>query len=417
MPSFAHLSDVHVGAFRQPSLQKLVLDAFNSALDICLQKKVDFVVVSGDLFDSNIPDMGLVNAAVKKMREVRESGVPFYVIYGSHDFSPTQTSIVDILESAGLFVKATKGRMDNGKLELEFTSDERTGAKICGISGRRLGIEREYYEVLDRESLEREPGFKIFMLHGALTEYKPKHLAQADSLPLSLLPHGFDYYAGGHLHERLEESEHGCRIAYPGALFGADYSDLERSAKGLERGFFLVTFDDEVERAEFVPTPVCQFEMREYDAEGKNSVKVQNELLEVVKDVDATGKVFLLKAKGEMSGGKTSDIDFQRLKRILQDNGAAEVLLNYQQLTSKEYTAIKVAGEDVDDIEDSLFRENVGTVRVSNPKLKGQSGIDLSHQILKVWKQARPDNEPKNTYDERITSESIETLGMGEYFE
>ena len=97
MPSFAHLSDVHVGAFRQPSLQKLVLDAFNSALDVCLEKKVDFIVVSGDLFDSNIPDMGLVNAAVKKMREVREKSIPFYVIYGSHDFSPTQTSIVDIL--------------------------------------------------------------------------------------------------------------------------------------------------------------------------------------------------------------------------------------------------------------------------------------------------------------------------------
>ena len=417
MPSFAHLSDVHIGAFRQPSLQKLVLDTFNSALDICLQKKVDFVVVSGDLFDSNIPDMGLVNAAVKKMREVRESGVPFYVIYGSHDFSPTQTSIVDILESAGLFVKATRGRMDDGKLELEFTTDERTGAKICGISGRRLGIEREYYEVLDRERLEKESGFKIFMLHGALTEYKPKHLAQADSLPLSLLPRGFDYYAGGHLHERLEESEHGYRIAYPGALFGADYSDLERSAKGLERGFFLVTFDDKVERAEFVPTPVCQFEMREYDAEGKNSVKVQSDLLEIANDVEAAGRVFLLKAKGEMSGGKTSDIDFQRLKRILKDSGAAEVLLNYQQLTSKEYTAIKVAGEDVKDIEDSLFKENIGTVRVSNSKLKGQPGIDLSREILKVWKQPRPDNEAKSTYEERITSESIETLGIGEYFE
>ena len=417
MPSFAHLSDVHVGAFRQPSLQKLVLDAFNSALDVCLEKKVDFIVVSGDLFDSNIPDMGLVNAAVKKMREVREKSIPFYVIYGSHDFSPTQTSIVDILESAGLFVKATKGRMDDGKLELEFTSDERTGAKLCGISGRRLGIEREYYEVLDRASLEKEEGFKIFMLHGALTEYKPKRLAQADSLPLSLLPRGFAYYAGGHLHERLEESEHGYRIAYPGALFGADYSDLERSAKGLERGFFLVNFDGRLEHTEFVPISVCQFEIREYDAEGKNSTKVQSALQEIVNDAEAKGKVFLLKVRGEMSGGKTSDIDFQGLKRTLKESGAAEVLLNYQQLTSKEYTSIRVAGEDIKDIEDSLFKENIGTVRVSNPKLKGQAGVDLSNDILRVWKQPRPDNEGKGTYVERITSESIVTLGMSEYFE
>ena len=417
MPSFAHLSDIHVGAFRQPSLQRLVLDAFVSALDICLEKQVDFVVVSGDLFDSNIPDMGLVNAAVKKMREVREKGIPFYVIYGSHDFSPTQTSIVDILESAGLFVKTTKGRMEDGKLELEFTTDERTGAKLCGISGRRRGIEREYYEILDRENLEREPGFKIFILHGALTEYKPKHLAQADSLPLSLLPRGFAYYAGGHLHERLEESEHGYPIAYPGALFGADYSDLERTAKGLERGFFLVNFEGKLESTEFVPISVCQFEMREYDAEGKNSVKVQNELLEIAKNAEANGKVFLFKITGEMSGGKTTDIDFQQLKRILKDSGAAEVLLNYQQLASKEYTGVRVAGEDIKEIEDSLFKENIGTFSVSNPKLKGQPGIKLSHDVLGIWKQPKAENEVKTSYDQRITSETIDTMGLEKEFE
>jgi DNA repair exonuclease SbcCD nuclease subunit len=417
VPSFAHLADIHIGAFRQPTLQKLVLDAFNSALDTCLQRKVDFIIVSGDLFDSNIPDMGLVNSAVKKMREVKESGIQFYVIYRSHDFSPTQTSIVDILESAGLFAKTTKGRMDDGKLKLEFTVDERTGAKLCGISGRRLGIEKEYYEVLDRESLEKEPGFKIFMLHGALTEYKPAYLAHADSLPLSLLPKGFDYYAGGHLHEELEEKEHGFQVAYPGALFGADYSDLERSAKGIERGFFVVTFSDKLEKVEFVSISVCEFELREYDAMGKNSTKVQNELLEMVKGVDAKAKVFLFKVTGEMSGGKTSDIDFQQLKKMLKEDGALEVLLNYQQLSSKEYTAIKVVGEDIKDIEDTLFKENIGTIRVSNPKLKGQRGIKLSHDVLGIWKQPKAENEVKVSYDRRITTETIDTMGIEKDFE
>src|SRR3989449_5664940 len=157
MYSFAHLSDIHVGAFRQPVLQNLVLEAFNKAMDVCMKRNVDFVVVSGDLFDSNIPDMALVNSAVKKMREVNERGIQFYVIYGSHDFSPTQTSIVDILESAGLFTKVTKGKTEeDGKLRLEFTTDERTKAKICGISGRRLGIQKEFFEILDRGSLEME---------------------------------------------------------------------------------------------------------------------------------------------------------------------------------------------------------------------------------------------------------------------
>ncbi len=71
-------------------------------MDICVERAVDFIVVSGDLFDSNIPDMALANAAVKKIREITERDISFYVVYGSHDFSPTQTSIVDLIESAGL---------------------------------------------------------------------------------------------------------------------------------------------------------------------------------------------------------------------------------------------------------------------------------------------------------------------------
>src|SRR5438552_8440727 len=118
MNGLAHRSDIHVGAFRQPVLQNMVLEAFSKSMDVCMQRNVDFVVVSGDLFDSNIPDMALVNSSVKKMREVKERGIQFYVIYGSHDFSPTQTSMVDILESAGLFTKVTKGKMEDGKLKL-----------------------------------------------------------------------------------------------------------------------------------------------------------------------------------------------------------------------------------------------------------------------------------------------------------
>ena len=416
MPKFAHVSDLHIGAFRLPLLQSLVLEAFNKAMDICIDREVDFVVVSGDLFDSNIPDMGLVNAAVRKMSEVREKGIRLYVIYGSHDFSPTQTSIVDILESAGLFTKVTKSKMDGGRLKLEFTVDQRSKAKLCGISGRRLGIEKEYYDILDRQSLEEEPGFKIFVLHGALTEFRPKRLAQMESLPLSLLPRGFAYYAGGHVHERIEGIEQGYTVAYPGPLFGADYSDLESSAMGLERGFFIVDFSDKVEDIEFVPVKVCEYEMKEYDAEGRNSVKAQSDLQEIVNNSTARGKLFLLKVAGEMSGGKTSDIDFQRLKNTLKDRGALEVFINHTKLASKDYTAVRVAGGDVHDIEEALFREKLGTINVLNPRLKGEAGVRLSKDTLKVWTQPRLENEEKGTYDRRIAEETLETLRLEEAF-
>ncbi len=414
MHSFAHLSDIHIGAFRQPALQNLVLKAFDDALDICVKRGVDFVIVSGDLFDSNIPDMGLVNSAVRKIREVKDKGIQFYVVYGSHDFSPTQTSIVDILESAGLFRKVTEGKEADGKLELEFQIDGRTGTKLCGISGRRRGIERRYFEILDREKLEREEGFKVFIFHGAVTEYKSGQSFEAESIPLSTLPKSFAYYAGGHIHEEFVAKEHGYNIAYPGTIFASDYRDLEKNAGGQKRGFLIATFAEKLERIEFVDLPVCDYEMIEYDAGGKNSVRVHNELLEIVNRAKPLGKIVLLRVWGEMSGGKTADVDFQHLKSILRENGALEVLPNYQKLTSKEYSQIKVSGEDIRGIEERLFRENIGTVKVSNMKLKGESGVKLSKELLTVMREGRNENEPKNVYEPRIAQQAIEVLGLKE---
>ena len=417
MASFAHLSDIHIGAFRHPVLQHLALETFTRAMDICIERAVDFVIVSGDLFDSNIPDMALANAAVRKIREVTEKGISFYVVYGSHDFSPTQTSIVDLIESAGLFKKVTKGKMINGRLHLEFQVDERTNAKLCGISGRRVGIEKEYYNILDRASLEREEGFKIFVMHGAVSEYKPDYAAESESIPLSSLPEGFTYYAGGHIHEKVVSNEYGYNLAYPGTPFGADYRDLETTARGQERGFFIVNFTTKVEKIEFVPVSVCGYELIEYDADGKIAMKVQEDLLKLAeKSNRLSERLVLLRVSGEMSGGKTSEIDFQRIRKTLKENSALEVLLNYQRLTSREYSAIRVAGigEEVPRIEERLFRENIGTVKVSNPKLKGDSGVQVSRDLLAVLKQAKKDNETKGSHETRIINASAETMGLTE---
>jgi len=61
MYKFAHIADCHLGANREPVLQKLELAAFKNTFDKCVEKKVDFIIISGDLFHVNIPDMGVVN--------------------------------------------------------------------------------------------------------------------------------------------------------------------------------------------------------------------------------------------------------------------------------------------------------------------------------------------------------------------
>lgn len=419
MHSFAHVADAHIGAFRHPALQDLSIKAFNETMDACVKRKVDFIIISGDLFDSPIPDMALANRAVRKLREVRNQGIPLYAVYGSHDFSPTQTSIVDLLESSDLFKKVTRGKITQGKLQLEFEVDEQTGAKICGISGRRLGIDKEYYTILDRQALETEAGFKIFAFHGALSEYKPRYIAEADSTPISTLPKSFDYYAGGHIHEKMHDDTHGYNIVYPGTLFGADYRDLETSAKGEERGFYIVQFSTKVERIDLIPISVCGYELLEYDATDKNASNVQEDLLQMARqEKSLQGKLVLLKVSGQMSGGKTADIDFQQIKKLLKDEGAIEIQLNYHKLTSKQYVAIHIAsaGEEAQKIEERLFKEHIGTVKVEDLKLKSDAGIALSKEILSILKQARKENETKGSYESRVIANATTTLGLQEAF-
>ena len=111
MFKFAHLADCHIGANRDPVLEKLELAAFSKAMETCVQERVDFVLIAGDLFHANLPDMHVANEAVKKMKEVKDAGIPIYVIYGSHDYSPNATSIIDILDSTGLIKKVVKGEV------------------------------------------------------------------------------------------------------------------------------------------------------------------------------------------------------------------------------------------------------------------------------------------------------------------
>ena len=409
------MADCHLGAFRDPVLRSLSLEAFQKALDRCMGEKVDFVLISGDLFHANLPDMGVVNQAVVKMREVRDAGINIYVIYGSHDFSPNETSIVDILHSAGLFQKIVKGEIVGDKLKLEFFTDPKTKAKLVGISGRTLGLEREYYEILDRDALEEEEGFKIFAFHTTLDELKPASLAPMESMPLSFLPKGFDYYAGGHIHTRIEGAISGySTVRYPGALFGYGFRDLEHNAIGEKTGFFIVSFDDRVRGIQFIEIPVCEYLFDEYDLTNKNAMEANEELVGNIREMSVNGKLVLIRVRGELSGGKTSDINFTQLRSILRQNGAIYANINRYALSLKEYTAIRVEGRDIHEVEENLLRENIRAVNVFEPKLRGDRGIHVAVNLLEALRHDKTTTEKKKEYDDRMVKQAIELLRLTE---
>ena len=412
---FAHFADIHLGFQKTGPLQALEMDVFERAMDECVSRDVDFVLICGDLFHVNIPEMRVQKLAMKKFRDMHEAGIPVYAVYGSHDFSPVNNSAIDLLESAGYLIKATNASYRDDLIHLDFLEDEKTGAKLAGLSGLKAGRDAEHYQMLDRPSLESELGFKIFMFHGAISEMMGD-IRDDNNMPISYLPAGFHYYAGGHLHTFRRDTFPGyANVVYPGTLFAGYHSDMETSARGERRGFAIVDFDDDgVNSVDLADISSCDYELAEIDAEGKPAESVSLDLDRIMGGLNPSGKVVILKIAGEMSSGRTTDIDLAGARKRVGEQGALEVLIDRNGLTSKEY---KIRGESAgtrDEIELRTFEGNIGQVRIKRPNLTGVGGVRLAGSLLSVLRQPRPENEKTKDYEHRIKSEASARMRLDE---
>jgi len=413
---FAHLADIHLGANRHPTLEKIEMDAFNDAMNICMREKVDFILICGDLFHVGLPDTSVLKYCVRKLREVYDQDIPIYVIFGSHDYNPNTDSMVDILHTAKFIKNVMSAEaLENGKIKLSYTIDEKTGAKITGINARKGGVEKIYYENLDLASLENEEGFRIFCFHAGLSEFKPAHMADMDTIPISLLPKGLSYYAGGHIHQRIEEHlPNYDHIVYPGPIFSGYPRDLEQTAKGEKRGFYIVNFDEKVRKLDFYELNSCEAVFYDFDVDGMNSSQAMHFLEEKVEELDVEGKIVLIKISGELSGGRTSKVGTTQLKGSLLENGASYVEINRYGLTTKEFEAIRVSGEDIPTLEKKLLRENIGAITVKNDALKGDKGAELASRLLRSLRVEMKPEENKTDYLTRTLEDALNVLGLKE---
>lgn len=413
---FAHLSDIHLGFQKHESLQKIEQQVFEKCLDECISRKVNFILIPGDLFHVNIPEMRVQKFAFAKLRQVHDAGIPVYVVYGSHDFSPVSNSVIDLLVEVGYLTKVTIATShDDGSISLECLEDPKTGTKITGLSGLKVGKDREWYEKLDRSSLEAESGFKIFLFHGGISDMKTDSRMDGDHMPLSLLPSGFSYYAGGHMHKFNHQTfDNYPYVVYSGTPFAGYHSDLEDNANGQKRGFVLVEFEDTVNSVEFIEIPNTSYEIIQVDANNRKAESVNKELVEKTKELDPTEKVIIIKIKGELTSGKTADVDISSIRDELNSRNAMAINISKSGLTSKEYLITQAKGANKEEIETNVFSENIGQLRFEYPELLDKNGINLAKKLLQKLGQPILVNEKKNEYIPRIRDNALALLGLDE---
>ncbi len=86
-PSFLAISDVHIGLnlYNQPELGADLRRLFSEACRLAAELKVDFLVIAGDLFDSNKPTPDLIRFVREEIESARTQGVRVIGIAGDHD--------------------------------------------------------------------------------------------------------------------------------------------------------------------------------------------------------------------------------------------------------------------------------------------------------------------------------------------
>ena len=400
---FAHIADCHIGGWRDPKLKDVGAMAFEKAIDSCIENKVDFILISGDLFNTSLPSVDGLKVVVKKLKEIKDKGFPVYLIAGSHDFSPSGKTMLDVLEGAGLFVNVAKGEEIDGRLRLKFTVDSKTGAKITGLLGKKGGLEKSYYKALLKEELEKEEGYKIFMFHSLLSELKPKSLEKVDSQPLSLLPKNFNYYAGGHPHIVTNAKIEGYgTIAYPGPLFPNNFRELEELGTG---GFYIV----EDGNVRFEHVQIYNVFNIKVNVEHKSPNQVSEELMRQIKGKEFNNTIVTIRVSGILENGRPTDIDFKGIFEKLYDKSAYFVMKNTNALVSKEFEEIKIDAKDVEDVEERIINEHVGQIKVDG--LEGKE-ILVTKELMRVLSDSRGEGEKVSDFEKRVKDEMEKVLEL-----
>ncbi|MFX1235543.1 MAG: exonuclease SbcCD subunit D, partial [Promethearchaeota archaeon] len=409
---FAHLSDCHLGAWRNERLNVLGYRAFEEAINIIIKEDVDFVIISGDLFDVSNPKVEVVDLTVRELKKLKDNGIPVYGIMGSHDFSPSNKSMIRPLVTAGLFINVSEGETIDDKLKLSFTQDPKTQIKLTGLRARKRSLEIEDYERLDKQFLETEPGIKIFVFHTMLNELKPIEFKQMESTPKSGLPKNFHYYAGGHLHKTVPQElranpikiSYKNNIIYPGALSLTNFREIESYKFG---GFCIVSGDMDDNKCDFsvkfIPLKIKDVITMDFNCDNKTALQVQSILKEKFETLSVKDKIITLRIHGILSSGKTYEIKTNSFIQSLKQNGAYEVLINKFSLSSKEFTSIKVpTGKKNEEIEDVFIHEHVQNTNIKNVTKKDLE--NRIHELIAIIGKEREEGTKVKDYNDLLVT-------------
>ena len=332
MIKFIHTGDLHLdtpfkglsGLNRELAgrLKDATFRSFQRIIDICIEESVDFLLITGDIFDSEIQSLSAQLRFEKELRRLSNHSIPAYFICGNHD--PLSSWLEEL-------VLPTQVHRFGAK-EVECVTYEKDGMPLADIYGISYGTRNESRSLADGYVKKENPApFSIALLHGTIgsagphENYVPFRLEDVKSK-------GFDYWALGHIHKHHVVHAAHPAIVYPGNPQGRDFGETG------PRGCYRVTLsENQAPDVEFVPTQFIRFEEVDVDLSGLDNIGELSGLIHsAVEEITGSGYdtscIIRLTLKGRTS--------LHRLMHRPGETNKLIELLNEGQLQHDRFTLI-----------------------------------------------------------------------------
>ncbi len=412
---FIHIADLHLDVWREKELKRLNFLAFKRIVDECIDRKINFLLISGDIFNVSIPSLNAIRFLTKQLQKLKSCNIKVFVIPGSHDLSSDENSFLYVLEDADLLTVTSKAEIQDGKISL-LPTEYNEKVVIYGMLGRKRGLEKEYYKkIKDLKDIGKyREHYKIFQFHIGINEILPTSSKFSDNISIDNIPRGFDYYAGGHIHLPIIKNISDILgkksyVVYPGPVYPTNFSELE-DLKGTS--YFVYV---EIEKANngwithvhHETFKLYEVESIDINCNGLTPQQVYNKTAELLSKKEITNKIVLLKFYGVVEG-LISNINFKEIEKLYNEKNPYIVKRNTFKLQSKMYEPeIKLETEkNIAEIEKELIKkifQNIEKKYEFDPHA-------VSKILIDILGESKGEDETKNTYYRRVIKKCADML-------
>ncbi|WP_051314655.1 metallophosphoesterase family protein [Alteribacter aurantiacus] len=274
---FIHCADLHLDRpFETSKLPASLLNrlkrsayvSFAKIIDEAIAKEVDFVVISGDLYDLEHRSLKGQLFMRKQAERLKEKDILLYIIHGNHDPLTENENGIRMPENVTVFGSKTSSVLHKNNQ-----------VRVYGFSYDKRSIVENRIKEYETEKKE-DALFHIALLHGQ-EEEQPDHDPYAPFRVNQLIDTGFDYWALGHIHKRQIISEKPF-VVYPGNIQGGHRN--ERGAKGA----YYVELSKVDGKLTFLDTSVVDWHRVEVSINGVDSM--DGFIAKCEKTIDGVGK-------------------------------------------------------------------------------------------------------------------------------